>query len=58
MSDVKKREIKVDDTDRVTDFKDEIKYEIGVQEKISGEDHSCQKLKRHRIQIPQYGHLN
>ena len=33
-----KKEIKVDqvdDTDRVTDFKDEIKYEIGVQEKIS-----------------------
>ena len=29
-----KKEIKVDDTDRVTDFKDEIKYEIGVQEKI------------------------
>ena len=25
----------MDDTDRVTDFKDEIKYEIGVQEKIS-----------------------
>ena len=35
MSYVKKKEIKVDDTDRVTDFKDEIKYEIGVQEKIS-----------------------
>ena len=30
-----KKEIEVDDTDRVTDFKDEIKYEIGVQEKIS-----------------------
>ena len=30
-----KKEIKVDDTDRVTDFKDDIKYEIGVQEKIS-----------------------
>ena len=30
-----KKKIKVDDTDRVTDFKDEIKYEIGVQEKIS-----------------------
>ena len=30
-----KKEIKVDDTDLVIDFKDEIKYEIGVQEKIS-----------------------
>ena len=30
-----KKGIKVDDTDRVTDFKDKIKYEIGVQEKIS-----------------------
>ena len=29
-----KKEIKVDDTDRAADFKDEIKYEIGVQEKI------------------------
>ena len=29
-----KEEIKVEDTDHVTDFKDEIKYEIGVQEKI------------------------
>ena len=30
-----KKESKVDDTDPVTDFKDEIKYEIGNQEKIS-----------------------
>ena len=30
-----KKEIKVDDTDRVTESKEEIKYEIGVQEEIS-----------------------
>ena len=43
MSYVKKKEIKVDDTDHVTDFKDEIKYEIGVQEKISDvqSNYSC-----------------
>ena len=57
-----KKEIKVDDTDRVTDFKDEIKYEIGVQEKISDVQTKITPVKteRHRTlpQLPQYGHLN
>ena len=52
----------MDDTDRVTDFKDEIKYEIGFQEKISDVQTKITPVKTdtssHTPTVTQYVHLN